>query len=155
MPAKSMLERLSDKVLVGDDCWEWTAAKDRAGYGFMMHEGKRLAAHRATYELIVGPIPKGLVLDHLCRNPGCVRPLHLEPVTQKENVHRGLACPKSHCHRGHPLSGDNLYVSPKGERKCQACMKILNRKYRDEGRGYTRCQPKEQRTRISGRLPAP
>src|SRR5690554_7618442 len=59
------------------------------------------------YESFVGPIPEGLHLDHLCRNRACVRPDHLEPVTNKENVHRGLAGPKSRCKRGHAMTSDN------------------------------------------------
>ena len=79
-----------------DGCWVWTADHTRAGYGMVdvSRFGRprlRILAHRLSYELFVGPIPDGLVLDHLCRNTRCVRPEHLEPVTSGENIRRGYA----------------------------------------------------------------
>jgi hypothetical protein len=71
-------------------CWEWTGARCR-GYGMATsHTGKTVGAHRYAYQSLIGPIPEGLVLDHLCRNPGCVNPGHLEPVTSAENTRRGI-----------------------------------------------------------------
>lgn len=69
-------------------CWLWTGTKAR-GYGQMIIAGKTAKAYRVVYELVIGPVPEGLVLDHLCRNPPCVNPAHMEPVTQAENVRRG------------------------------------------------------------------
>lgn len=72
-----------------DDCWLWTSTL-RRGYGrFWIAPGRFVPAHRFAYELLVGPIPEGLELDHLCRNPACVNPAHLDPVTHRENVRRG------------------------------------------------------------------
>lgn len=71
-----------------DGCWLWEGAL-RGGYGRVKLDGRTQAAHRASYELHVGPIPSGLVLDHLCRNRSCVNPAHLEPVTTEENIRRG------------------------------------------------------------------
>jgi len=76
-------------------CWVWLGPFDEHGYGvgtrrLGRNNWRNVAAHRAVYEELVGPIPDGLVLDHLCRNPPCVNPEHLEPVTQKVNVQRGL-----------------------------------------------------------------
>lgn len=72
-------------------CWEWLTGKDGNGYGVRRWKGRRLMAHRVMYEELVGSIPEGLQLDHLCRNTSCVNPLHLEPVTNQENTKRGLA----------------------------------------------------------------
>lgn len=74
-------------VLIGDECWEWYGAICDGGYG-RYHTGKNWKAHRFSYEYLVGPIPPGLALDHLCHNKRCVRPDHLEPVTTKDNNRR-------------------------------------------------------------------
>lgn len=87
--AKPILDRLADKFTVGDGCWEWTGTLNRDGYGsFQLGHGVAARAHRVLYEQLVGPIPEGLHIDHLCYNPCCVRPDHLEPVTQAENNRR-------------------------------------------------------------------
>jgi HNH endonuclease len=127
--SKTLLERLFAKFTVSDGCWEWTAAKTN-GYG-RIGRGRRgdghVYAHRAIYEILVGPIPDGLVIDHLCRNRSCVNPDHMEIVTHKENIRRGFApsaisVRNSVCQKGHPLSGSNLYVQPSnGKRKCKTC----------------------------------
>lgn len=84
------IDRFFSHVEVGD-CWEWTAGTINGGYGlFQESAGKGMVAHRWLWLYIVGPIPDGLVLDHLCRNPPCVNPDHLEPVSQAENVRRGV-----------------------------------------------------------------
>lgn len=104
-------------------CWNWTAGRSGDGYGNF----RSTRAHRWAYERLVGPIPAGLVIDHLCRNILCVNPAHLEPVSRRENVLRGLTLPasnaaKTHCPKGHPLSGNNLYVQPRtGKRRCKTC----------------------------------
>lgn len=103
------------------NCWLWTGARDKLGYGRLT----RTLAHRLVYELMIGPIPEGLELDHLCRNPSCVRPEHLEPVTHRENLLRGVRANqntgKTHCLRGHALDTDNTYVRRNGARACKAC----------------------------------
>jgi len=120
-------------------CWEWKLQADREGYGRLTRrrrdaEGKplksrTLAAHRASYEAFVGPIPCGLVIDHLCRNTRCVNPQHLEAVTNRENLLRAArARYKTHCPKGHQLSGENLYVW-RGTRICRSCNRIAAKTY--------------------------
>ena len=109
-------------------CWEWTGAHDRNGYGMFNRGDKVDRAHRVAYELLVGEIPEGLHLDHLCRNRGCCNPDHLEPVTPRVNMTRGEAPTvragrMGICLRGHSL-GD-AYVRPDtGARMCRTCMKM-------------------------------
>lgn len=83
-------ERLWAKVNKTAGCWEWTAGKNAYGYGRLQvltrGKARALLAHRVAYELLVGEIPEGLGLDHMCHNPGCVNPAHLRPVTAKENL---------------------------------------------------------------------
>lgn len=90
-PPVPLEDRFWRKVAKGEGCWEWQAARDSNGYGvFNKGEGRGLdRAHRVAYELLVGAIPPGLVLDHLCRNKSCCNPGHLEPVTIGENIRRG------------------------------------------------------------------
>lgn len=104
-------------------CWIWQLYKDEWGYGY---EGKR-PAYRVYYEARFGSVPKGLELDHLCRVPSCVNPDHLEAVTHGENMRRGSTARKTHCVRGHPLAGENLYVTPSGRRQCRTCRKASRR----------------------------
>lgn len=87
----TLAQRLAFYVILDDGCWEWGGSRLRSGYGNLHHEGRTLLAHRAFYELLVGPIPEGFQIDHLCRNPPCVRPDHLEAVTQAENLRRQFA----------------------------------------------------------------
>lgn len=114
-----------------DGCWEWTAYRNRFGYGRFGMDGEVVLAHRVAYEMLVGPIPDGLSLDHLCRNRGCVRPDHLEPVTAAENVLRGTGwagrnARKTHCPRSHPLAGDNLMRNRHSQRLCRECARERN-----------------------------
>src|SRR4051812_21072155 len=84
------LDRFWAKVQVGapGQCWEWTATRDRGGYGRFYLRGGLAAAHRFSYQTFVGPIPEGLEIDHLCHNRGCVNPQHLDVVTRRENIKR-------------------------------------------------------------------
>lgn len=119
------LERFAQKVRPGENgCIEWTASINGAGYGtFTAASYQTVMAHRWAYERFVGLIPEGLRLDHLCRNRRCVNPEHLEPVSQRENVRRGLGnASKTHCPKGHPYSGSYLHIDPKtGHRSCHQC----------------------------------
>lgn len=106
-------------------CWPWTAGGDGNGYGYFRVGAKRVLAHRFVYELLVGPIPEGLQIDHLCRVRACCNPDHLEAVTQRENLLRGAGHPavnaaKTHCVNGHEFTPENTYVWH-GGRHCRAC----------------------------------
>lgn len=113
-------------------CWLWTGYQHPTGYG-RLFTGWRLGrkpttvtAHRLVYELVKGPVPEGLCLDHLCRVRCCVNPDHLEPVTQAENNSRGVSLSalnarKMHCKRGHEFSPENTYIKADGARECLAC----------------------------------
>ena len=129
-------QRFLDKIIVGSrgGCWLWTETL-REGYGrFCMptnHRPRLAQAHRVSYEMFVGPIPDGLVLDHLCRVRHCVNPRHLEIVTRQENSLRGQGVAgkqarRTHCPKGHLYGGENLRVYD-GRRKCRECSNARNR----------------------------
>lgn len=133
------MERFWNKVNKTETCWLWTGTRTQGGYGRLRVNGQLWVAHRYAYERLVGPIPAGLVLDHLCRERSCVRPGHLEPVTFTENVRRGnggrpagpgakkSGRPRNpdgsfvECPQGHLMSGANLYVRKSGARDCRKC----------------------------------
>lgn len=116
-------------------CWPWTSADDGQGkYGRACIGGKLKGAHVAVYEKLVGPIPAGLEIDHLCRNPICCNPSHLEPVTRRENVLRQpkviAARAATHCCHGHRWTDENTYIHPsQGSRVCRKCTVNSVQKY--------------------------
>lgn len=119
-------------------CWLWTASLNEHGYGYFGRgrgvTGVTTKAHRVAYELVVGPLPEGMVLDHICSVRSCVNPAHLEPVTQRENLRRSpvvittVYAARTKCARGHEFTGENLIVRD-GVRVCRACQRA-----RDVGR---------------------
>ena len=119
------------KVQKTDGCWNWVGGKRRVkrlyygvfGITHSYHNYETVPAHRFSYELTRGAIPEDKELDHVCRNSLCVNPDHLEAVSHKVNMQRSSWALKTHCPKGHPLSGDNLapYELKLGHRKCVIC----------------------------------
>lgn len=141
----SLPHQLSSKIKVNQEtgCWEWQAAKRKYGYGVVMFRGRCLSSHRVVYELIRGYLPNEL--DHLCRNPPCCNPDHLEGVAHQENVIRGDAgniqkaifAQRTECINGHPLVPSNIYLykMKKGyvRRMCRQCRLESKRRRRANG----------------------
>jgi hypothetical protein len=113
-------DRFWEKVRESEaGCWLWTGYT-HGGYGkFAVAYAKNKYAHRFAYEALVGEIPEGLDLDHLCRVRNCVNPEHLEPVTRAENIRRAVAL-ITHCPHGHAYTPDNI-VASNPKRQCRTC----------------------------------
>lgn len=149
-------ERLAARIEPRSGCWHWLGTIRKVDrYGACSWEGRQHVTHRLIYALLVGPIPPGLVLDHLCSNRACVFPGHLEPVTMQENARRGGARRRrGECKHGHPLSGDNLGHTPSGHRFCKACNVDGKRRQREryatdsEYRARRRDQKKARRRKL-------
>ncbi len=115
-------------------CWVWQRCLT-FGYGRKRVKGVDWRAHRWYYEQAHGPIPAGLVIDHLCRNRACVNPAHMEPVTNRENILRGVSphalnARKTHCKRDHEYTPENTYLTPAGLRQCRECDRQKNREWK-------------------------
>ena len=120
-----------------NDCIIWTGSVDGRGYGRLWRDGKHHRAHRVAYAAVYGPIPVGLVIDHLCRVKLCVNPTHLEAVSHGENTRRGVGpaavnATKTHCPRGHPYSRIVKRSSGRPTRACHPCDAMKARKYRSK-----------------------
>lgn len=134
---RSIEERFWSKVYFPPcegDCWTWAAHRNKLGYGLLWGGSSAVYAHRVAYELVIGSIPSGLVIDHLCRNHACVNPSHLEPVTLAENTRRGVgvsvvSASKTHCPQGHPYDDDNTLREHDGRRRCKTCIRAKGRLY--------------------------
>jgi len=127
------IDPMSRFVIQPDGCWWWIGPTDKNGYG---RHGAKLA-HQLVYESLIGPVPHGLELDHLCRLRRRVNPWHLEPVTHAINVRRGCAgavnrarqIARTHCVRGHPFDEQNTAIDHRGHRSCRTCANIHHRLY--------------------------
>lgn len=128
---------------LGVDCWEWQGTMLRSGYGIIdaSRNGlrtKHVLAHRASWLILRGPIPDNLMIDHLCRNRRCINPSHLELVTGKTNVLRGIGLTainanKTECLKGHPFTAENTYIY-KNRRICRICRRQIDKRHRDKKR---------------------
>jgi hypothetical protein len=122
-----------------DGCWVWTACiGSTGGYGIVWLNGKNAYAHKVIYEMLIGKVPEGKQLDHLCRVRNCVNPAHLEVVSCRENLLRGDTFvaknkAKTHCKRGHRFTEHNTKYTKQGWRYCRACDN-------EQSRAYTRRQ---------------
>lgn len=123
------------RIDVNDNgCWIWNQRRDRDGYGRARFQGRTWQAHRAVYTALVGEIPAGAELDHLCRVTSCVNPAHLEAVDRATNIHRSsnfmaLNAQKAACHRGHEFTAENTYRPPGSpwQRICRECRRVRRR----------------------------
>lgn len=129
-------ERFFCRVIEAESgCWLWTGGVSDTGYGsFKPRDGSASNAHRWSYQLLIGKVPEGLVIDHLCRTRACVNPWHMDPVTDRVNMQRGTARDErrkaaaalTHCPHGHEKTEANVYrtFNPKRNRwesKCRPC----------------------------------
>jgi hypothetical protein len=151
---QSTWDRFNSKVLPGapapdglpGDCWEWSAAHKPEGYAQFQMRGqdgvwRPALAHRVAYRLYIAEIPPGLVIDHLCRNRGCVNPWHMEPVPSGENVRRGWLVSQTwpppnwaltpdwdgRCHRGHLITAETTVTRKNGKQECRTCARVRDR----------------------------
>lgn len=134
-------ERVRRNVVIDDNgCWIWQLKVHKTGYGHVTvpRNAVRMTylVHRFAYEALVGEIPEGLQLDHLCRVRACCNPEHLEPVTSRENSARsplnfvGINLAKTRCAQDHPFNDENTRRTPSGARECRICRREIGQRYR-------------------------
>lgn len=122
-------------VTADSECWVWTGARTRNGYGQLVIHGKHYMAHRVFYGYFIAEVPDGLDLDHLCRTRSCVNPWHLEPVPRSLNLRRGDTkrthmSSRTHCPQGHPYDAENTALR-NGHRTCRTCERQRAQRNRD------------------------
>jgi len=131
--------RFWSKVEKTVGCWIWTACVGGGGHGLFWADGKQHRAHRWIWEQAHGPLPVGLMLDHVkargCTSRACVNLAHLEPVTNRENLRRSentlasIYAAKTHCPQGHEYTDENTYRIKTGGRACRVCRNAATRRY--------------------------
>lgn len=130
-PRRTFLDLFTRSMRLPNECWPWAGSISDKGYARFGHTG---TAYRRAYDAYFGPIPDGLEIDHRCGNRACVNPAHLEAVDHYTNVMRSgnfvaVHARKTHCANGHPLSGDNLRITP-DKRLCMTCKRQRNSAYK-------------------------
>lgn len=128
---------LNHSIVTASGCREWTRARNTGGYGVIRRNTFMLTVHRLAFWIFKGPIDSDLVIDHMCHNRACFEPSHLQLLTAVDNSKDQALSRQTHCKRGHPLWGDNLYRYKAGEgtrRACNTCMRENTRRYRAEAK---------------------
>jgi hypothetical protein len=139
------LEPCADPACNCDGCLLWPGNRNLKGYGQIKVNGRQRKVHRVAWELENGPVPDGLVIDHVkdrgCRHRNCANVAHLEPVTNRENLlrghfsGRGRNAGKTHCDQGHEFTEANTYVIPStGHRACRTCRRDWDSDRRERNR---------------------
>jgi len=127
------MQRMTNKIKISKTgCWVWQASLNHKGYGQVGYKDTMVRTHRLMYQLLIGVIPKGLQIDHLCRNRACCNPEHLEPVTPLENTKRSPIHDrnKTHCKWGHGFTPENTMIYKKtGQRACRICQRRRTKAY--------------------------
>jgi hypothetical protein len=125
-------ERFWARVEKTDACWLWTGGKSHDGYGSLNRtNGPKVRAHRASYEMFVGPIPEEMTVDHICFNTLCVNPEHLQLLSSADNARRQRLRLLGLCSNGHKMTPENTYVRPGTDvRRCKTCVRDRGREYR-------------------------
>lgn len=153
---RSVLDRVLARVTVTPSgCWEFDGCRLDRGYGRTSWHGRLWLTHRLVYTLMVGEIPAGLEIDHLCKNKPCCNPAHLEPVTRSENLRRGTQwhhtaareLAKTHCREGHPYDLLNTYWTPRGHRQCRICKRAALDRYTERNRDLLAARQRAIRAR--------
>lgn len=133
MAKRTTIDALAELIEVepNSGCWIWTGVVLNNGYGQVGYGGRKQSVHRLIYELATGPIPEGLVLDHLCRNRACCNPRHLEAVRNQVNVWRGIALANNErCKSGrHEVTPQSVMVDSEGVTRCRECRSESKRRY--------------------------
>ncbi len=148
---------IRDRVRVdADGCWRWQLSLDRDGYGAGCFNKRKGRSHRLSYEAFVGPIPDGLHIDHLCRVRDCANPAHLEPVTNAENIRRGVpgSKPKTHCKRGHSFA-EHGRKTANGMNQCCECDRLRARAAYERNRETILAKHRAVYAQKPNRMPLP
>jgi hypothetical protein len=131
----NFIARFNSRYVIGtaDACWLWTGKPDAYGYGYLRCGDRTVKAHRVAYQMVRGPIPSGLEIDHTCRNRACVNPAHLEAVTHLENMRRAqpwnVLLNRPHCANGHPWMPETTSYHKSGARCCLVCNRQKCKRY--------------------------